>query len=415
MSQMTQSQLGDFIKETVGPELKALVAKEVAPLVEEAITRSAERLKAPTGAAAAILTTPPAEKPAREKGIAFARVLGAAARAKFDGSGRAGMLEYLKSQGDGDIADNISKAMAAGVATSGGYLVPPQYANEVIELLRAATVIRKAGVPTITMPTGTFGIPKITGGSTAYYIGENANITPGDLATGNVVLTFKKLAAVVPVSNDLLRYSQPSADAIIRGDVVRALQVAEDAAMLRGNGLAGSPKGLRYWVNASNLLDVTTGGVSLANATTDLGRCILALKTNNIPLTKPVWLLAPRSAHYLKTVQTTVGAFVFRDEMLRGTLWGYPFFETTSIPVNLTDLGGTDESEVTLVDMDEMILGESQTLIVDASSEAAYYDGANVVSAYSKDQTVVRAIEEHDFAARRDTAIAVMRGVRWGV
>jgi HK97 family phage major capsid protein len=164
-----------------------------------------------------------------------------------------------------------------------------------------------------------------------------------------------------------------------------------------------------------NSFNIQVGGVSLANTTTDLGRLILTLENANIPLMRGGWLFGPRAKHYLMTVQNSTGFFVYRDEMLRGTLWGYPFAVTTTIPTNLTDNTGTDESEVYFGDFDEAIIGESANLIVDASQEAAYFDGSEVVSAYSKDQTVVRAIEEHDFALRRDTAFAVLVGVRWGV
>ena len=35
---------------------------------------------------------------------------------------------------------------------------------------------------------------------------------------GNVTLTFKKLSRVIPISNDLMRYSSPGADAIVLCD-----------------------------------------------------------------------------------------------------------------------------------------------------------------------------------------------------
>ncbi len=416
--ELTKTELATFLQEQTVPLIKQHVEGAVATLVEDAIAKRVDALKQPVGDPLAAVVNP-VQPITREKGITFARVLRALARAKFEGNGADAAPAYLKAWGDGDLADQIiehrRKAMAAGVATSGGYLVPQQYANEVIDLLRARTVVRRLGAPTLQMATGTFSIPKITQGSTGYYIGENTNITKSELKTGNVTLTFKKLAALVPVSNDLLRYSQPSADTIIRNDVVRALQVREDQAFIRDDGTAGTPKGLRYAVDqANNLIMVTAGGVSLANATTDLGRLILLLQNANIPLSRPGWILAPRSVHYLMTVQNTSGFFVYRDEMLRGTLWGFPFATTTTIPLTLTDNGGTDESEVYFGDFDEAIIGESANLIIDASQEAAYYDGSSVVAAYSQDQTVVRAIMEHDFALRRDTSFGVLQGVRWG-
>ena len=65
-------------------------------------------------------------------------------------------------------------------------------------------------------------------------------------------------------------------------------------------------------------------------------------------------------------------------------------------------------SELYLVDFDDMVIGESQNLIIDASTEAAYDDNGTVRAAFSLDQTVIRAIEEHDFAARRAEAIVVI-------
>jgi HK97 family phage major capsid protein len=417
--EMTKTELATFLQEQTVPLIKQHVEGSVAKLIEDSIAKRIDALKQPVGDPLAAVTA--VVKPIeREKGLAFARVLRALARSKFEGNGADAAPNYLKAWGDVDLADQLidsrQKAMAAGVATAGGYLVPQQYASEIIDVLRARTVMRRMGVPTMQMATGTFNIPKITTGSTGYYIGENTNITKSELKTGNLQLTFKKLAALVPVSNDLLRYSQPSADTIIRNDVVRALQSREDQAFIRDDGMAGTPKGVRYALDAAtNKLTVTAGGVSLANATTDLGRLILLLQNANIPLTRGGWLLAPRSLHYLSTVQNTSGFFVFRDEILRGTLWGFPYATTTTIPLTLTDNGGTDESEVYFGDFDEAIIGESANLIVDASQEAAYYDGSSVVAAYSQDQTVVRAIMEHDFALRRDTSFGVLVGVRWGV
>ena len=412
--EMTKSELATFLQEQTVPLIKAHVEGNVAKLVEDSIQKRVEELRKPTGDPLAAVAAPvkPIE---REKGIAVSRIIAATAKAKMSGFTQ-NPIDILKKQGDGDIADEITKAMAAGVATSGGYLVPPQYASEIIDVLRARTVMRRMGVPTIQMSTGTFNIPKITTGSTGYYIGENTNITKSELKTGSIQLTFKKLAALVPVSNDLLRYSQPSADVIIRNDVVRALQSREDQAFIRDDGTAGTPKGLRYQINLGTNLINATNAVALASVTTDLGRCILLLQEANIPLSRPGWLMAPRTLHYLMTVQNSSGFFVYRDELLRGTLWGYPYATTTTIPITQMNVGATaDESEVYFGDFDEAILGESMNLLVDASQEAAYYDGSSVVAAYSQDQTVVRAIMEHDFALRRDTSFGVLQGVRWGV
>ncbi len=313
------------------------------------------------------------------------------------------------------IADYEShaKALAASDATAGGFLVPPQYSQEVIEYLRAKSVVRQLGPISIPMATGTFRIPKVTVGATASYIGENTTIPKTQQTFGNVTLTFKKLAALVPLSNDLLRYSSPGADAIVRDDVVRAMADAENRAFLRSDGLSGQPRGFLSWCPAANKISANATA-NLANVTTDMGQLIVALMNNNIPMTKPAWIFSPRTWNYLMTIQTANGVFAFRDELMRGTFWGYPFGTTTAIPVNLNTLGRTGESEVYLIDMADAALGESLNLVVDASQEAAYSDGGTLVSAYANDQTVIRAIQEHDLVMRREESVAMLQGCVYG-
>jgi HK97 family phage major capsid protein len=129
---------------------------------------------------------------------------------------------------------------------------------------------------------------------------------------------------------------------------------------------------------------------------------------------RPGWMMSVRTEQYLLTKQTATGTFAFRDEMLRGTLWGWPYGVTTQI----LDTGGvgSNESEVYLVDFADVIIGESLNLLIDVSMEAAYEDTAgNVESAFSRDQTVVRAIQEHDIGMRHDFSAAYLSGVTWGV
>ena len=321
----------------------------------------------------------------------------------------------LTKWGDEDLAKQVresrEKALAASSATAGGFLVPEQFSTDIIAFRRAAVVIRRMGPREIPMPTGTMNVPKITAGASASYVGENVNAPKTQPAFGQVKLTYKKLVALVPFSNDLLRYSSPSADAVVRDDLVRAMAVAEDSNFLRGDGTASGPKGIRFWTPAANL--IAAQAASLANVTQDLGKLIVQLMNNNVPMTRPGWLMAPRSWNYLMTIQTANGVFAFRDEMVGGKLWGWPYALTTSVPINLTVGANSDTSEVYLTDFDDAVIGDSQRLVVDVSQEAAYYDGASLVAAFSQDQTVVRTIAEHDFAMRDSNAVAILTGVRW--
>ena len=130
------------------------------------------------------------------------------------------------------------KALTAGDATASGTLVPTQFSTDFIELLRSVAVMRKLGVTTLPLPVGNITLPKATGGATAGYIGETSsdNIAKSQLSTGDISLKFKKLAVLTPISNSLLRYSSPGADAIVRNDLLAAMAVKEDGAFIRGQG-----------------------------------------------------------------------------------------------------------------------------------------------------------------------------------
>lgn len=409
-------------KEELIATIKATAGTMVADAVREYDEKTVQPLRAQRGDALERLLGRAEEKapetPFAEKGLAFARCVRATAAAKMNGTGAEGAIQILRRWGNDDLAekwtDARTKALAAGDATAGGFLVPTQFSQEVIEFLRAQSVVRRLNTRVISVPTGTLKVPKLTGGATAYYVGENTNATKSEQTTGQLTLSFKKLITLVPMSNDLLRYSSPGADAIVRDDVVNAMRVREDSAFIRDSGTDSTPKGLRYWVNSANVYQAN-GTVSVANVYSDLGRLIQALLEANMPMISPAWIFAPRIEIFLKTLINTQGFKVFGEEMAAGKLMGFPYATTTNVPTNLdfSGAGSNDESEIYLTDFSQAIIGESMNLLVDASQEAAYHDGTSVQAAFSQDQTVVRAISEHDFGMRHDKAIAILTAVDW--
>jgi HK97 family phage major capsid protein len=304
----------------------------------------------------------------------------------------------------------VAKALAAGTGTSGGFMVPENYVADIIEFLRPASVILSLNPLVVPMPNGTMTMPKLTGGSSAAYIGENTNIPTTQPQFGQLRLTARKLGAVVPISNDLLRFATPSADTVVRDDLVLAIAQRQDLAFIRDIGTGNAPKGLRYWAPIATNVIAANPTVSLANTTTDLGSLVLCLKQANVRMIRPGWIFSPRTEEYLLNVRDGLGNFAFRPEMLTGKLRTFPYRTTTQIPVNL---GAGADSEVYLADFADVVVGDVGTLRLDASTEAAYFDGTNVVAAFSLDQTVVRAIVEHDIGMRHDFSVAVLTGVEW--
>jgi HK97 family phage major capsid protein len=384
--------------------------------VDAEIEREARLEKARAAAARPLpsidLDVVPAEPAApRVKGGAFANIVQALAAEQGN---RRNAAAYAEGQNWAD-KDGIAKALGSSTATGGGFIVPDQYSSDIIELLRNEAVIMRAG-PKFMPLSGTSNVAKLTAGANGGYIGENANIGKEQQTFGQLRMTAKKLASLVPVSNDLIRNSSPSVTSLIRDDMVSGLAVTADAAFIRDLGTGAAPKGIRYWAASGNV--TATNGTTAANIESDLSDAMGSLQDNNSPMVRPVWLMAPRSHRHLYKLRDANGNLIYPE--LRqtdggsenGRLYGYPVFLTNNIPTNLG--GSSNETEIYFVDMAQVVIGEETGIELMVSDTAAYHDGSNVVAAFSQDQTVIRAIMRHDLVVRHDVSVAVKTGVTWG-
>jgi HK97 family phage major capsid protein len=331
-----------------------------------------------------------------------------------------------------------TRALITSVGSSGGFIVPPDYMNEIIELLRPMAVVRGAGPRVIPMPRGTMTLPAQTAAATASYGTETAAIASSQQTVGQIVASYKKLTALVPVSNDLMRYADPAADAFVRDDLVKIIALREDLAFLLGDGTVSTPRGYTSFANGYALQQGGTAGIwlstanstaasggnfitstetyTLATAASELGGLVNKLDTANVPDIKRVWFMHPRSYNYLFNVQNSLGVYVYREELLSGKLLGYTVKKTTQIPINIWDANGTNKdcSFLMLAEMEESMILDSMSLELAVSREGMYVDASGTTwSAFQNDQTLIRAIAEHDFQLRHDAAVAIDQYLRW--
>jgi HK97 family phage major capsid protein len=295
----------------------------------------------------------------------------------------------------------VDKAMGMNTGSAGGYMVAEQASSEFIELLRPAITVVNAGARIVQMPNGNMSFNKVTSGSTAYYGDENTALTASQPAIAQVKLNAKKLTALVQVSNDLLRFASPGNDQMIVDDMVQQTAVRADLAMLRGDGTSFSPRGLRYWATSGNI-NAINGTVNAANVEADVATKLLAkLAGSNVKLENLAAFMHPRVANYLQYLRESAGGNRVFPEMENGMLAGAKVFQTTQIPITL---GGGTESEVIFANMEHVLVGEANSVLIEVSAEEKF----------STDQTVVKVIAYHDLGVRHAEAVAVLSGVTWG-
>jgi HK97 family phage major capsid protein len=326
-------------------------------------------------------------------------------------------ISMAKSWYDEPTFQSMKKTLTASSFTGGGATVPTAESSEIIEFLRAASVVRRLNPTTVPMPNGNLTISKMTGGATATYVSEAFSAVSSQPTFGQLNLSAKKLITIVPISNDLLRFANPQFDTMVRQDAIAAMAARQDLAFIRGDGTAATPKGLKFWTPAANV-ETVNAIPALATVTTDLGTLIGDLLNADVRMLRPAWIFAPRTYIYLTTLRDGNGNFAFRNEMLQGgmfngTLWGYPYGVTTAIPINLA-VTGTAESEIYFVDMADAIVADAYDMQVSVVDGAAYYNAAGTLTGgFSQDETVLKITSAHDFGMRHDESVAYFSDVDW--
>lgn len=402
-----KAKLDDYIKEAA----KGTALECMAEFRKEAEAQTRER-DASWEARLAALTTRSVEKAEeKDKGITAARLTRAIAAGKGDVTKA---LDFAKKLGFGE---KVEKALATTPATAGGYVVPPEYSAELIELLYNKVAVRKLGATTVPMPQGTLTMPKLSAGIAATYIGELQGTNAVQPSFGIISMSWKKLRATVPISNDLLLFNNPKVDDVVRNDMTQAFALAEDSAFLRGSGAGNAPKGIDAFIPTANPdHSIATADDDASDLTVVMGELFALprlLEEQNIPFTKPGWCFSPRTKYALMKMRDSVGNFYFLEEMRSEKLLGYPFVCTNQVPSNLGS--GTDESIIYFGDWNDALIGESSDLTIDVSNEASYLDEAgNLQSAFALDVTVIRGIARHDFSVRREVSFAKLTGLKWG-
>ena len=312
------------------------------------------------------------------------------------------------------------RAMQASNFAGGGSVIAPNFVgSELIELLRATAMFRKAGARMIPLINGTATLPKITGGASSYWGTEGDNITPSELTTGAITLTEKKLTSLVPFSNDMLKNSNLAVDRLISDDMVRSAANAEDLACFRGSGLLSQPKGIYQWVGSAGRDN--SAGATLANIRTDVRAAKKRLGNNNAPNIKRAWFMHSQAQDFVGTEIVDANSNLVWPSMAdgEGAKWnGGIVYPDNNIPLNLTagvPATGGVQSELYYVEMSECFIGDNEQIELELFANATYADASGTLrSGISRDESVIRLIRKMDFALRHVESAHVTEQITWG-
>lgn len=381
---------------------RAEVAEKLAAQAAVPMAESATSVVAAASTAAAHITVQDNAPP----GLAMAQI----ARLLCQTNGNQQHAAQLAA--DGGYGQDVVQALSTVTAGAGGVLVPTHTAAQVIEALRPKSVVRKMGAVSMPLVNGNMTMARVRDSAVLSYLGTETDIPVTDMAFEDLKLTAKKAGGLIPISNDLLKFQgvNPRVDNLALDDMLTGLGLLEDITFLRSAGSAVLPKGLRHWALAANVM--TAGaGATLADLDLFLGRMMLRIEAANANLASCGWVMHPRVLRWLQSLRDGNGNKAY-PEIEQGNLKGYPVGLTTQLPTNLGI--DTNQTEIYFADFADCYIGENEQVAVAFSTEASYKNGnGDMISAFQRDQTLIRVIVHNDFGPRHVESIAVGI-VTWG-
>lgn len=307
----------------------------------------------------------------------------------------------------------------ASDGSAGGYLIPPEVTNEIIELAIAQTPILGLGTTIIRGLTGELPVPTITGRPTSYWVGENGKPTASQAAYGLKTLKPKKIGAFTRQSKRLAYQSRGVSDQIIRQLLAESIALKLHEGLVSGVGADFQPLGIM------NQTGMTTSTVNLGTNggrfRMDHGAAMqLDLDVAN-ELAMPGtfnYLMRPEVLHGMKRERVkqyseqaeSAGMPVINPLMSDATLrdiLGYGFGKSTQLSATETTGSSSTTSSVLFGNWTKFWVGMWRDLIINVSGVAG--DGSTG-SAFLEDQMYIVAFQEVDCLLMRPTAFTKVTG-----
>ena len=237
------------------------------------------------------------------------------------------MLKALRSN-----FRQVDNVLQEKVDADGGYLVPEEYDNRLIQSLEGENIMRQLGHTLTTSGDHKINIAATT--PAAAWIDEGGQLTFGESTFKQALLDAHKLHVAIKVTEELLYDSAFNLENYILEQFGKALANAEEDAFLNGDG-TGKPTGVFHQTN---------GGTYLTEVATlkadDIINLIHALKR---PYRKgAVFILNDKTIAAIRKLKDNNGAYMWQPSYQVGEpdrLLGYPVYTSQFAPENKIAFG----------------------------------------------------------------------------
>lgn len=261
-------------------------------------------------------------------------------------------------------SNNIGIVKAAGetIGSSGGFLVPLDLANAILDIRDSYGAFRRRA-RIVPMASDTALVPRRPGGTGAFFIGENVSNGTTDETLANVdaiYLTAKKIGSLIRISSEIEEDAIVDMVDFIANEIAFAFAAQEDDCAFNGDGTStyGKMRGLGTIVldgNHSKAKVTAAGGHNtfLTLDSTDLGNLISAVRAAAIP--NAAWFCSQTC--FGQTFCRLAGGTGYLpmaevDGVMTSHYLGFPVILTQKLPLISTTLSGK-----TMLAFGDMYLG----------------------------------------------------------
>lgn len=358
------------------------------------------------------------------KGIEFARYAMCLGAAKGDLATAAAIAQ--RRFPDSDRINNVLKAaVAAGTTTDATWAGPlveyNEFAGDFVEFLRPQTIIGRFGtgnIPALRSVPFNIHIKGQTSGGAGYWVGEGKPKPVTKFDFNNVYLGWAKVANIAVLTEELMRFSNPSAEALVRDSLAAALIERLDTDFvdpLKAATADVSPASITNGVAA-----IQSTGTNADAVRADLKALWTPFIAAKLSPSTAVYIMTPTRALALSLMRNSLGQKEFPDININGGL-------LEGIPVIVSDYVPTDSNGdlVILVSASDIWLADDGQVVIAASREAsiqmldnptnASADGTatSMVSMFQTDSVALRAERFINWKKRRASAVAYLDNVNW--
>ncbi len=241
---------------------------------------------------------------------------------------REGMLKALRSN-----FKQVSNVLQEGVDADGGYLVPEEYDNRLIDVLDQENIMRKLATKITT--SGEHKINIAATKPAASWIEEGGALSFGDATFSQILLDAHKLHVAIKVTEELLYDNAFGLENYIITQFGKALANAEEDAFLNGDGV-GKPLGLFAENGGGQIAETLTAAIKAD----DIINLVYALKR---PYRKSAaFIINDKNIAAIRKLKDNNGAYIWQPSAQAGEpdrLFGYPVYTSAYAPENAIAFG----------------------------------------------------------------------------